>query len=307
MFCLTGAMKQVGTGEESGDWIDKKGTESTEDDVWWGHWVAHWRDIGVWDYPSDDECDCDEHYSAEECYTPNDEDAFNDRAEVFGCPISEMTVGRPYEGTDSGGAVAWYGHGGVASLLWTSCYNRLIDAIWPSAEHEHWQIRLGALTWCYVMDYMYATSVEGEPTLWHDPPLENRLINQQVWIGDSALDIRTKYPSYLYITPDPTTIYQELAQPLNVGREFIVYMGEDAVFDTEKTYDPAPFALLTFAHGERAADGKNWDWEKYWVGMTDADGKVWMPGLTVVNPDLLRVVATRHNCRPGMCWVDLSP
>jgi len=61
---------------------------------------------------------------------------------------------------------------------------------------------LGALTWYYVMDYYYATNHADprEVTRW-SKMLERRLMCQQMWIGDSALDIRTKYPMICTWTP----------------------------------------------------------------------------------------------------------
>ena len=293
-------MKQVGTGDEIGDWVDKNG-------VWWGHWVCHWRDIGVWDYPSGDPCDCYDHYSAEECYLPRDVNAFNDRAEVFGCPISEMTVGRRYEEPDSGGAVAWYGHGGVAAFIWQSCYRRLIEAIWPGPDCDHWQIRLGAITWYYVMDYRFKSMQPGSNEKpWNEWGYQwtGQLANQQMWIGDSALDIRTKYPLYLHIDPVPTDYHHP--EDLAYEQDIYVTMGENAVYN-ENEYDGAPYAIVTFSQGYRKNDGKNWQWNRSWVGMTDENGLVKMPGLYDVQSGHIRIVATRHNCRPALFKIPITP
>lgn len=284
--CLTTALKQVGS-------ID-------ENDGWWG---LHWTDLGAWNYPAEDaECDCQEHYAIDGCYSKSDdEDAYIDREDVHGCPISEEAVNL---GDQVGGALAWFGTAGVyGQTMPTLLMHKMVEAIWPSAQNQHYQPRLGAITWSAMM----TMAGEFPKTSGVSQNDFDKVTRQMMWIGDSALDIRTKYPSYLYITPDPEHLYKVIAQPLDEGEEFTVFMGEDVVYDKDKKYDPAAFALVTFAHGERAPDGKNWDWEKYWVGMTDASGKVWMPGLTIVNPDLLRVVATRHNCRPALFWIDLSP
>jgi len=51
---------------------------------------------------------------------------------------------------------------------------------------------------------------------------------------------------------------------------------------------------------------KNWDWNVYWLGVADENGLVEAPGLIAVKPGLIRIVATRHNCRPELLWIDLT-
>jgi len=163
---------------------------------------------------------------------------------------------------------------------------------------------LGALTWYYVMDYYYATNHADprEVTRW-SKMLERRLMCQQMWIGDSALDIRTKYPMYLHLDRYPV---EEFTHPDDFDQMMwiTVSMGEDEEYDPNE-YERAPYAIVTLSQGFRQLD-HNWSWNEYYSGIADENGAVEIPALYAVEKGLLRIVATRHNCRPALYWIDLT-